>query len=83
MEEITKWIDEGSPVDIIYLDFQTSFDKVPDTGHRNLDIHYNMGDTVLGTTIKEKDLGITKSADMKVSNSVVLLLQRVINSWVD
>ena len=21
-EEITKWIDEGSPVDIIYLDFQ-------------------------------------------------------------
>ena len=34
--------------------------------HRNLDIKYNMGDTVLGTTVKEKDLGIT-SADMKVS----------------
>ena len=28
-EEITKWIDEGSPVDIIYLDFQKPFDKVP------------------------------------------------------
>ena len=28
-EEITKWIDEGSPVDIIYLDFQKVFDKVP------------------------------------------------------
>ena len=28
LEEITKWIDEGSPVDIIYLDFQKSFDKV-------------------------------------------------------
>ena len=27
-EEITKWIDEGSPVDIIYLDFQKVFDKV-------------------------------------------------------
>ena len=27
-EEITKWIDEGSPVDIIYLDFQKAFDKV-------------------------------------------------------
>ena len=26
-----------------------------------------MGDTVLGTTIKEKDLGVTISADMKVS----------------
>ena len=29
MEEITKWIDEGSPVDIIYLDFQKAFGKVP------------------------------------------------------
>ena len=25
-EEITKWVDEGSPVDIIYLDFQKAFD---------------------------------------------------------
>ena len=29
LEEITKWIDEGSPVDIIYLDLQNTFDKVP------------------------------------------------------
>ena len=29
LEEITKWIDEGSSVDIIYLDFQKAFDKVP------------------------------------------------------
>ena len=29
LEEITKWIDEGSPVDIIYLNFQNAFDKVP------------------------------------------------------
>ena len=35
------------------------------TGHRTLDINYYMGDTVLGTTIKEKDLGITISTDMK------------------
>ena len=28
------------------------------TGHGNLDINYNMGDTVLGTTVKEKDLGL-------------------------
>ena len=28
LEEISKWIDEGSPVDIIYLDFQKVFDKV-------------------------------------------------------
>ena len=29
LEEITKWIDEGSPVDIIYLDVQNTFDNVP------------------------------------------------------
>ena len=37
------------------------------TGHGNLDVNYEMGDTVLGTTVKEKDLGITISADMNVS----------------
>ena len=26
------------------------------TGHENLDVKYKMGDTVLGATIKEKDL---------------------------
>ena len=37
------------------------------TGHGNLDVNYKMGATVLGTIIKEKDLGVTISADMKVS----------------
>ena len=27
LEEITKWIDERSPADIIYLDFQKAFDS--------------------------------------------------------
>ena len=172
LEEITKWIDEGSPVDIIYLDFQKAFDKVPHqrlllklkahgitdgifdwiekcltvlsgvlqrsllgpllflmyindlednttsnvltfaddtkvfrrvknygdkqhlqndldklvkwsekwqmllnlgkckclhTGHGNLNVNYKMGDTVLGITVKENDLGVTINADMKVS----------------
>ena len=26
------------------------------TGHGNLDVNYKMGDTVLGTTVKEKGL---------------------------
>ena len=29
LEDITKWVDEGSPVYIIYLDFKKAFDKVP------------------------------------------------------
>ena len=28
LEEITKWVDDGSSVDVIYLDFQKPFDKV-------------------------------------------------------
>ena len=29
LEEITKWLDDGSPVDVVNLDFQKTFDKVP------------------------------------------------------
>ena len=29
LEDVTKCLDEGSPVDIIYLDFKKAFDKVP------------------------------------------------------
>ena len=37
------------------------------TGHGNEDAQYTMCDTVLNTTLKEKDLGLTISADMEVS----------------
>ena len=47
------------------LNFQKC--KCLHTGHRNLNVNYNMENTVLGTTVKEKDLGVTISADMKVS----------------
>ena len=35
-------------------------------GHGNLDINYEMVDTVLRTILKEKDLGVTIIADMKI-----------------
>ena len=28
IEDITKWVDDGSPVDVVYLDFQKAFNKV-------------------------------------------------------
>ena len=37
------------------------------TRHRNEDVQYTMGGTVLNTTIKENVLGLTISADMNVS----------------
>ena len=37
------------------------------TGYGNEEAHYTMGDTELNTTIKENDLGLTISADMKES----------------
>ena len=36
-------------------------------GHGNMDEEYKMGDGVLGRTTQENDLGVTFSADMKVS----------------
>ena len=29
LEDVTKYIDEGKPVDVIYLDFSKAFDKIP------------------------------------------------------
>ena len=37
------------------------------TEHGNEDVQYTMGGAVLNTIVKEKELGLTLNADMKVS----------------
>ena len=46
LEEITKWTDEASPVNIIYLDFQKTFDKVPHQTVLKLKAH-GIGDGII------------------------------------
>ena len=36
-------------------------------GHGNTGVNYEMGGTILYKTVKEKDLGVTTNANMKVS----------------
>ena len=61
LDKLAKWSEKWQ----MLLNFEKC--KCLHTGHGNLDMNYNMGDTVLGTTVKENDLGITTSADIKVS----------------
>ena len=61
LERLVKWSDEWQMV----LHFGIC--KCLHTGHGNSDVNYKMGDTLMGTTAKENDLGVTISADMKVS----------------
>ena len=41
-------------------------------GHGNMDEEYKIGDAVLGRITQEKDLGVTFSTDMKVSEQCVI-----------
>ena len=42
------------------------------TGHGNVNVKYSMGDTALGSTIKEKELGVTISAGITISEHCVI-----------
>ena len=61
LDKLVKWSEKWQ----MLLNFGKC--KCLHTGHGNLDINNNIIDTVLGTTVKEKDLRVTISADMKVS----------------
>ena len=61
LDRLVKWSEKWQML------FNFGKCKCLHTGHGNLNVNYKMGDTVLGTTVKENDLGVTISADMKVS----------------
>ena len=55
LDRLVKWSEKWQML------FNFGKCKCLHTGHGNLDVNYKMGDTVLGTTVKEKDLGVTIS----------------------
>ena len=61
LQKLTEWLENWQML------FNYGKCKCLHSGHGNEDAQYKMGDTVLNTTAKEKDLGLTISADMKVS----------------
>ena len=48
LEEVTKAIDQGIPVDVIYLDFSKAFDKVPHQRLLGKLRAHGLGETVVG-----------------------------------
>ena len=61
LNKVTEWSEKWRML------FNFGKCKCLHTGHGSEDAQYTMGDTVLNTTVKEKDLGLTISANMKVS----------------
>ena len=70
LDRLVKWSEEWQML------FNFGKCKCLHTGYGYLDVNYKMGDTVLGTTVKEKDLGVTISADMKVSEQCGIAASR-------
>ena len=60
LDRLVKWSEKWQ------MSFNFGKCKCPHTGHGNLGVNYKMGDTFLGTTVKENELGVTISGDMKV-----------------
>ena len=61
LDKLVKWSEKWQ----MLLNFGKG--KCIHIGHGNMDEEYKMGDVVQGRTTQEKDLGVTFSADMKVS----------------
>ena len=72
LDKLVKWSEKWQML------FNFGKCKYIHIGHGNMDEGYKMGDAVLGRTTQEKDLGVTFSGDMKVSEQCGLLLRKEI-----
>ena len=82
LDKLVKWSEK------LQMLFNFGKCKCIHIGHGNMDEEYKIGDAVLGRTTQEKDLGVTFSYDMKVSeqcriaaskeNQVLGLIRRTI-----
>ena len=61
IDKLVKWSDKWQML------FNFGKCKCLHTGSINTGMNYEMGGTILSKTVKEKDLGVTMNADMKVS----------------
>ena len=61
IDKLVKWSEKWQML------FNFGKCKCLHTGSRNTDMNYEMGGTILSKTVKEKDLGVTMNANMKVS----------------
>ena len=61
LDKLVKWSEK------LHMLFNFGKCKYIHIGHGNMDEEYEMGDAVLGRTTQEKDLGVTCSGDMNIS----------------
>ena len=63
MEEITKWVDDGTRVDVVYLYFQKVFDKMP---HQRLLLKLKGNDVINWTEkwLKERTQSVMVDDDI-------------------
>ena len=66
LNKLTEWSEKWQML------FNYGKCKCLHTEHGNEDAQYTMGDPVLNTTLKENDLGLIISADMKVSEQYAI-----------
>ena len=70
LDQLVKWSEKWQ----MLLNFGKC--KCINIGHGNMDDEYKMGDAVLGRTTQEKDLGVTFSADIKVSQQYGIAISK-------